>query len=141
MKLKLERTEFGTDFTGGKLFVDGKPFCDTLEDVTRFAKGDTLEQIKAKKVAGRTAIPVGKYGVIVNMSPRFKIELPRLQNVPGFEGILIHSGNTHADTDGCILLGVRTKAGFIGTSRATMDKFMPIIRDGLKKGKVTIEIV
>jgi hypothetical protein len=84
--------------TVGQLSLNGKAFCFTLEDVVR-PKG-------AAKVHGQTAIPAGTYPVILNISNRFKKLMPLVQNVPGFEGIRIHSGNTAADTDGCLLVGL-----------------------------------
>lgn len=98
MKLKLERKHKKPGYTIGHLEVDGIYFCDTLEDQVR-----NLQQ--EKKLPGQTAIPAGIYEVVVNISPRFKRKLPRLLNVPGFEGILIHRGNTPKDTAGCILVG------------------------------------
>lgn len=78
----------------GKLYIDGNYFCETLED----AKRD-------KKIAGETCIKSGEYSLIVTRSHRFNRELPLLQNVPEFEGVRIHAGNTPADTQGCILIG------------------------------------
>lgn len=104
MKLMLERNYKKTDYTVGRLYVDGAFFCDTLEDRVR-------DLSREKKVPGKTAIPAGKYEVIVNISPRFKRKLPRLLNVPGFEGILIHRGNTPEDTAGCILVGENKAVG------------------------------
>lgn len=98
MKLTLNRVIIGKNSTIGALSVDGKFYCWTLEDKVR-AKG-------APKVYGATAIPTGKYAVIVNLSPRFKRRYPRLVGVPGFEGILIHGGNDSGDTTGCILVGL-----------------------------------
>ena len=83
--------------SGAKVYT-----CYTLEDPVR--------PKDAPKVWGDTAIPAGKYPVAVRFSNRFQKELPGVQNVPGFEGILIHSGNTKADTHGCILLGTKLKA-------------------------------
>lgn len=98
MKLKLERKHKKPGYTIGHLEVNGLYFCDTLEDQVRNLQ-------KEKKLPGQTAIPAGIYEVVVNISPRFKRKLPRLLNVPGFEGILIHRGNTPKDTAGCILVG------------------------------------
>ena len=109
MKLLLQR-ERGGYFTFGMLYVDGRVFCQTLEDELR-APG--------VKVWGRTCIPAGTYRVIVNHSARFKRMLPLLLNVPGFEGVRIHAGNTHEDTEGCILVGRRR--GVLGRLRAVLD--------------------
>lgn len=92
--MNLKRIYKGTEYTIGRLYIDGKYFCDTLED-----------PVRKVKIKGKTAIPAGTYEVIVNRSPRFKRLLPRLLNVPNFEGVLIHRGNTAEDTAGCILVG------------------------------------
>jgi hypothetical protein len=101
MKLRLFRSVMANRYTVGRLYVDGKYHCDTLEDTDR-----RLEDNPGAKVYGKTAIPRGTYDVLITMSNRFKRELPLLKNVPGFEGIRIHPGNTHEDTDGCVLVGV-----------------------------------
>lgn len=95
-----------------------------------------------KKVAGESAIPYGKYEVIYNWSPRFGRNLPRLLNVPHFEGILIHPGNDATDSSGCILVGRNTEVGKLTQSRVTSDKLNKLIEDAQRKGeKITIEIV
>ncbi len=85
--------------TFGKLFLNGKQFCHTLEDQVRPA-GEA-------KVYGQTAIAAGTYKVTINMSNRFKRLMPLLSKVPGFEGVRIHGGNTEADTLGCILVAYK----------------------------------
>ena len=82
MHLVLKRQPSTSKSTSGALSIDGKFECFTLEDVVR-----------AKKSAGQTAIPAGTYKVIINQSNRFKRLLPLLLNVPGFEGVRIHTGN------------------------------------------------
>ena len=104
MKLELRRIALRNDYTIGRLFVDGRYLCDTLEDPVR-------DLAIEAKVPGRTAIPEGTYDVVVNISPKFKRMLPRLLKVPGFDGILIHRGNTAEDTAGCILPGENTVVG------------------------------
>lgn len=98
MKLVLKRIAKKETYTIGKLYIDGVYFCDTLEDRVRDLN---LED----KVKHETAIPAGRYKVIVNKSPKFQRELPRLIDVPHFDGILIHRGTTDKDTSGCILVG------------------------------------
>lgn len=106
MEILVKRIAKRENYTIGKMYIDGIYFADTLEDKDRDLKQDMpLEEIKKIKISGETAIPTGKYKVIVNVSPKFKRSLPRLINVPGFEGVLIHRGNTPADTAGCILVG------------------------------------
>lgn len=106
MKIVIDRFYKGPKYTVGRLHIDGKYICDTMEDKDRgFTQHTSLEEINNKKVYGQTAIPTGTYNVVVNNSPKFKRNLPRLLDVPGFKGILIHRGNTHADSAGCILVG------------------------------------
>jgi hypothetical protein len=95
MVIKVIRETYTEDTTVGVVLVDGKFFGYCLEDVVR---GTGI------KVHGKTAIPAGRYEVIVNQSNRFKREMPLLLNVTNFEGIRIHGGNTHEDTEGCLLI-------------------------------------
>ena len=127
MKLKLVREHGTKDYTHGKLYINDVYFCDTIEDEER-----------AVKVQDKTAIPLGTYKVIINMSNRFKRLMPLLLNVPNFTGIRIHSGNTKDDTEGCILVGKKLRDGFVGSSRATFKALMSRLQ-GVKD--ITIEIV
>lgn len=111
MKLTLQRRFRGETYTIGTLFIDGVRFCDTLEDTDRDTNRNGVFDGGERKIAGMTAIPVGTYAVVVNVSPRFRRELPRLLNVPSFEGVLIHRGNTPGDTAGCILVGENREKG------------------------------
>lgn len=104
MELEVKRVALREGYTIGRLYVDGVYWCDTLEDRVR-----DLE--REAKVPGQTAIPAGRYAVVVNRSPKFGRLLPRLVGVPGFEGVLIHRGNTAADTAGCILPGENRVVG------------------------------
>lgn len=134
MKLQLERKYLKPEYTIGQLKVDGNFFCDTLEDQVR-------DLSREKKVPGQTAIPAGKYEVIVNISPRFKRKLPRLLNVPGFEGILIHRGNTPEDTAGCILVGENKAKGKVINSTPYELRLTEMIERAQTAGEViTIEI-
>lgn len=114
MKVEVKRTFKGTEYTIGKLYIDGHYLCDTLEDTVR----------NGVKIAGKTAIPAGTYKVRKTMSPRFKKVLPEILNVPGFTGVRIHAGNTAIDTDGCLLLGLNKKKGQVLESQTTMAFFM-----------------
>lgn len=129
MRLELIRKEFTEISTIGDLLIDGIFYCYTLEDMYR-----------EKKIKGVTAIPYGKYEVVINFSNRFQKSMPLLLNVKGFEGIRIHSGNTAEHTEGCILIGFTKSKDFIGNSRSAFNQFMPKLRTGLKQGKVFIEI-
>lgn len=116
MKLLLIREPAGENCTHGKLYVNGVLECFTLEDVDRkLEKG-------GEKIHGRTAIPRGTYEVIINFSQRFKRDMPLLLNVPGFSGVRIHSGNTHEDTEGCVLVGSTRGDQCVRNSRAAYDK-------------------
>ena len=128
MELKLRRFEFGTTYTIGKLYVDGIYHCFTLEDKVR----------EGEKVNGQTAIPYGTYSVIIDHSNRFNRDLPHILNVQGFEGVRIHTGNTSADTEGCILVGT-TWAGkdFVGNSKFAFD---PLFEKMKTANKITLEI-
>jgi len=128
MKLELKRKALSETYTIGWLFVDGMGFCDTLEDKVR---------PDGVKVWGETAIPAGTYKVIITESARFKRRLPLLVNVPMFEGIRIHPGNTAVDTHGCILVGVNSVKGKVTQSKATFNKLFTLME---KAEDITIEI-
>lgn len=124
MNLELKRIFKGKDYTIGRLFIDGEYFCDTLEDPVR--QLDSADD----KIYSKTAIPTGKYKVSMSIvSPKYSIRksynwcggrLPRLIDVPFFEGILIHSGNTPDHTAGCILVGENKIKGQVINSMNTL---------------------
>ena len=124
MNLELKRIFKGKDYTIGRLFIDGKYFCDTLEDPVR-----QLDYVD-DKIYSKTAIPAGKYKISMSIvSPKYSIRksynwcggrLPRLLDVPFFEGILIHSGNTPDHTAGCILVGENKIKGQVINSMNTL---------------------
>lgn len=140
MKIEVKRIAKRSTYTIGKMYIDGNYFCDTLEDVDRdINQKDSLDTIKKIKVVGATAIPTGTYKVIVNMSPKFQRNLPRLIDVPGFEGILIHRGNTDKDTAGCILVGENKVVGKVINSTVYEKKLINILQN--TKEDITITIV
>ena len=104
MELVLKRIALRETYTIGHLYVNGKYFCDTCEDKVR-------DLTKESKVYAETAIPYGRYKICLCISPKFKRLLPKLLNVPHFEGVLIHRGNTAADSAGCILVGENKEVG------------------------------
>lgn len=105
MKITVKREFFTDTETIGSLFINDKFFCYTLEDKDRKLNQLQLEsEIKAEKKFGLTAIPSGTYRVILTLSNRFKRVMPEVLKVKGFEGIRIHGGNTHENTEGCILV-------------------------------------
>lgn len=95
MEIKIFRETYTADTTIGIVVVDGKFFGYCLEDVVRPV---------GVKVKGSTAIPAGKYEVVVTMSSRFKRMMPLLVDVENFDGVRIHGGNSHEDTEGCLLI-------------------------------------
>ncbi len=110
MNLQLIRNKSSAKSTIGRLLIDGAFECWTLEDVVRPAK-----------IAHETAIPAGRYKVVITESARFKRRLPLLVGVPGFDGIRIHPGNSDVDTDGCILVGNAAAKDWISGSRLAFD--------------------
>lgn len=111
MKLTLKRLHKTDKSTIGELYVDGKFECYTLEDVEREVK-----------IKSETAIPKGTYIVGITLSNRFKRLLPILLNVPNFEGVRVHSGNSNHDTEGCILVGTTRSKDYIGSSRLAFER-------------------
>ena len=140
MKLTLKRIALRPTYTIGKLYIDDVYFCDTIEDTVRDINKNGKFDNGEKKIHSKTAIPYGTYEIKWTYSPRFKKYTPQLMNVPSFEGIRIHAGNTSADTEGCLILGENKQVGKVLNSRATINKFYPIIKKACSKGKVTIEI-
>jgi len=129
MNLDLRRYKSRANTTLGSLYIDGEFQCFTLEDVVREVIGEPVSKWKVK---GETAIPVGRYEVQLTLSQRFGRILPILLNVPGFSGIRIHSGNTTADTEGCILVGENLQGGnTILQSRAAMSGLMAKLQDAV----------
>ena len=142
MKLLLKRVALKDAYTIGKLYVDGMYFCDTLEDTVRDLNHDgDLDDQGETKVYGQTAIPYGTYEIKMQRSPHFKRILPRLQNVKNFEAILIHAGNTIADTFGCILVGENKEKGKVLNSRYHENKLVQLLQQAEgNKEKLTIKI-
>lgn len=110
MKIEVKRLHRTSNSTIGELTIDGKFECYTLEDIERDVK-----------IKGETAIAKGTYKVIINQSNRFKRLLPLLINVPNFEGVRIHAGNSNHDTEGCILVGQNRSLDYITKSRKAFD--------------------
>lgn len=141
MKLELKRRFLGESYTIGSLSIDGKKFCDTLEDKVRDLNKNGVFDGDEKKVYAETAIPYGTYNVVVDYSPKFKRELPRLQNVKHFEGILIHRGNTAEDSAGCILVGENKVKGMVINSTPYEKELVRILKDAQdRKEPITIQI-
>jgi hypothetical protein len=120
MKLTIRRFSFLEKCTVGKLYIDD-------EDVSLY----TLEpKVRDSKIMGQTAVPVGTYKVIVDYSNHFGRDLPHILNVPNFDGVRIHPGNTDLDTEGCILLGKTWSGGdFIGQSKEAFEEVFLRIKE------------
>ena len=138
MKLTLKRIARKEGYTIGRLYIDDAYFCDTLEDRERgLEQAMPLDMIKRIKVKGETAIPTGTYELSMrHISPKYSRKkafaftggvMPRLLNVPGYEGVLIHSGNTAADSEGCILVGENKAVGKVLNSMATFKALWAVL--------------
>lgn len=128
--LYLRRIIFTNKSTIGDLYIGENYECHTLEDTCRYHE----------KITGKTAIPEGRYEIIINWSNRFKREMPLLLNVPDFSGVRIHQGNIDKNTDGCILVGRTQSVNFIGESHIAFNDLFPKLKDFLSKDKIYIEI-
>jgi hypothetical protein len=105
MKIKVVREFFSNSETLGTMYINDKFFCYTLEDYDRkFKQSQDEAFIKKNKIAKKTALPSGEYRLILSISNRFQRLMPEVLNVKGFAGIRIHGGNTHENTEGCILI-------------------------------------
>lgn len=143
MEIQVNRIARKDGYTIGRMSLNGEYFCDTLEDTDRGLNSTmSVDEILSKKRKGITAIPTGKYDVILTFSPRFKRVLPLLLSVKGYEGVRIHAGNTTEDTEGCLLVGENKIKGQVLNSRATLEKLMSVLLDCEKrKEKISITIV
>lgn len=149
MKLTLKRIAKKKTYTIGKLYIDDVYFCDTIEDVDRgLYQGQNLDLIKKIKIPNKTAIPRGTYKITLNVvSPKYSKKkiyqeicngrVPRLLNVPGYEGVLIHIGNTAEDSAGCILVGENKQVGKVLNSTETFRRLYNKIKG---QTDLTIEI-
>jgi hypothetical protein len=129
MELIVNRFFKGDTYTIGRLSIDGNSFCDTLEDVVRdFNKDGDLNDPGESKIYGQTAIPYGRYKVVLSYSPKFKRILPEILNVPDFTSIRIHAGTTAGDTLGCLLVGKNMFKGSLSHSRITENALVLILQ-------------
>ena len=153
MELRLKRIALRDTYTIGKLYVDYHYFCDTLEDKVRdYNKDGDLNDPNEQKVYGKTAIPYGRYEITMKVqSPKYsqrasydwcKGYLPRLLNVPHFDGILIHSGNDETHSHGCLLVGENKVKGKVINSMETLKRLYRILKSASDSGEkiwITIE--
>ena len=141
MDLTLNRKKYTTKSTIGDLLVNGKKLCDVLEDVVRDKNKDgDLDDAGEEKVFGKTAIPSGKYEIIISFSNRFQKQMPLLLNVKGFEGIRMHSGNQAEDTEGCLILGSANAVDWVSNSKIAYDALMKELKKATKNEKIDITI-
>lgn len=143
MTIKVIRKTYTDKSTISDVYIDDKFICYILEDKDRgLLQQMSTEEIKKKKQYAVTAIPLGKYEVIVTYSNRFKKDLPLLLNVPGYEGVRIHPGNTDANTEGCLLPGSSKSTDFVGESKKAFEVLFNHIKQAIaKKEKVWVEIL
>lgn len=154
MNLKLVRKYKKETYSIGILYVDGVYFCETCEDKDRGLKQtDNLAKIKAVKLPNETAIPTGVYKVRMDIvSPKYSHidfykelcagKMPRIMNVPGFEGILIHPGSSALDSSGCVLVGRNKIKGGLTMSRLTFSELYTKMKKAADNGEsIAIEIV
>ena len=152
MKLTLKRIALKPAYTIGHLYIDGQKVCDTIEDTVRDLNKNVVFDNGEKKVYAETAIPYGTYDITLKVqSPKYKDKaqykfgdgyLPRLLDVPHFDGILIHIGNTAKDSAGCILVGENKEVGKVLNSTATFRKVYEILKAASDRGEpIKIEIV
>lgn len=150
MEIKLRRIARRETYTIGRIYVDGKYVCDVVEDKDRGLSQSLPVSVNiAKKRKGMTAIPTGRYRVTLEVqSPKYskfksyewcKGYLPRLINVPAFDGILIHAGNSAADSAGCLLVGENKVVGKVLNSMVTLKKLYAILKTAKDPIYITIE--
>lgn len=151
MKVLLKRSYNCSTYCIGHLYIDGTYICDTIEDVDRgLSQTMPNTEIKKIKVYAQTAIPTGCYQITLDVtSPKFSLKpyyakfckgkVPRLLNVPGFDGILIHIGSTEKSSAGCIIVGYNTIKGRVTNSQEAFEKLYKILRSS--KSAIKIEII
>ena len=132
MKIVIKREIKGNTYTAGKMYVDDWYFADTLEP-------KTIDWSKEEKTLGKTAIPEGTYKVEMRYSRKFKTQMPFLQNVPHFEGIMLHVGNSVRDSRGCILVGTRTFPSVLTHSRDAVNRLILLIEEH-KGESITVSV-
>lgn len=154
MEITVDRKWKKDTYTIGVCYINGVRFSETLEDKDRGLDNSMSESvIKSKKIYGQTAIPTGTYSIRMDIvSPKYSMKpwyvkncnggkMPRLEKVPGYEGVLIHPGNTPKDTNGCILVGRNTIKGQVTNSKASFLELYKKMYSAYRKGeKITLTI-
>ena len=154
MRLQLKRIYTCKDYTIGHLYINNEYICDTIEDTDRMLDNSmTVEQILKVKVQNKTAIPTGTYNILMDVvSPKYskkqyymdicKGKVPRLDGIKGFAGVLIHVGNTAADTAGCLLVGYNKAKGMVLNSKSAFEKLYPILKAAYnRKESISITVI
>lgn len=147
MEMVVDRKWKKPDYVIGQMFIDGEYVCDTLEDCDRGLNQSMSEiTIRRDKIYGKTAIPTGRYRIDMDtVSPRFgKVsfykevcdgKVPRIMDVKGFDGVLLHSGNDASDSSGCVLLGQNKAKGKVLNSRVAFKKVYTILKNAHDAGE------
>lgn len=147
MEITVKRTYNCKTYCISHVYADGKYVCDAIEDVDRGLDDSmSVEQIKKKKVYAQTAIPTGTYKLSIDIqSPKFSLKpyyktycngkVPRVLNVKGFEGILLHKGKNERSSAGCLILGYNTIKGRVTNSQQAFEKLYGILKEARKKGE------
>lgn len=151
MRILIDRKWKKPTYTIGNLYIDGKLFCNTIEDKDRgLNQSMPLPTIERLKVKNETAIPTGNYNILMNIvSPKYSTKLwyiqnchgarvPRIDNVKGFSGVLIHTGNTAQDSSGCVIVGKNTKVGMVTNSKETFLSLYNKMYEAYKKGETIL---
>jgi len=133
MELVVERKYKKQGYTIGNLLVDGKWYCNTLEPPLG-------TEVEMRTAGSKKCIPPGTYNIRMAWSQKFQEILPRIENVSGRFGILIHAGNTVKDTSGCILVGRNLQVGRVLDSRKTLNMILALIKTAIKKEQIKITI-
>lgn len=142
LKILIERKWKKSEYSIGRLYVNGDKWCNSLEPTDRgLVSSMPTEQIKQLKVEGKTAIPLGKYIVTMTYSPKFRKELPLINDIKCFSRVLIHAGNYPKDTKACIIPGLNSQVGMVTNSTYWTNRLIDKIRDAVNHGEiVTLEI-
>lgn len=149
MELTLKRIARKDTYTIGRLYNGKEWICDTIEDTDRgLTNGLSEKEIAKIKVKDKTAIPTGRYKITLDVvSPKYSKSayyrqqccggrVPRLLNVKGFDGVLIHKGNTAKDSSGCIIVGRNTRVGMVLESQTYFEKLYKILREAKLRGEL-----
>lgn len=136
MEITLDRAWKKDGYTISRLFINGERVCEALEDTDRGLKQSmSLDEIKKLKIYGKTAIPSGRYKVVMSYSPKFKKVLPEVLDIVGYSNVRIHAGNTAKDTLGCILPGLNVRKGAVLYSTKWTNVIISEISSAIKRGE------